>query len=122
MAEHARVVPFTSLSLRLVLSSNHELSEFRELCKVAQLHGLHNTEYLVDRRELFSAANLEEHQRRLQRFDWCVSFQIEALLRNLLVDAKEMLDLIPHIQTQRLYVLDASLFQFSCQRVLLDTR
>ena len=99
MAEHARVVPFTSLSLRLVLRSSHELSKFRVLCKVAQLHGIHNTEYLVDRRELFSAAKLEEIQRLIQRFDWCVSFQIEALLRNLLVDAKEMLELIPHIQT-----------------------
>jgi hypothetical protein len=98
LADHARVSPYTSLALRLVLGSNHELFKFRHLAKVAQVYNVHNSDYPVDRRELFSAAAMEELHHSLRLFNWCVSFQIEALLSTLLVDVKEMLVLIPHIQ------------------------
>jgi hypothetical protein len=40
-----------------MLSSDHEISKFRYLGKVAQVYGI---EYSIDRRELFSATALEE--------------------------------------------------------------
>ncbi|KAF5377659.1 hypothetical protein D9615_005257 [Tricholomella constricta] len=97
LEDHARVAPYTSLAIRLICSSHQELQKFRELSKVAQLHHISEMETYVERRGLFSSTVAEELQPLLRRLNWCVSFQLESLIRSLAVDMKELLDLMPHI-------------------------
>lgn len=96
---HERVVPFASLVLRLVCPSTEDLSAFRRLCRVAELHRVDEYEYPIAKRGRFSAVALEDLQQHLVQVEWCVAFQIEALLRNMYLDAKEILELMPHIYT-----------------------
>lgn len=95
--DHARVAPFASLAIRLVLSSLVELSKFRSLTKVAQLSYLEDYECHIARRGLFSLVVMDRLQMWLRSINWCVAFQVESLLRGLAVDAKEMLSLMPAI-------------------------
>ncbi|KAF8973725.1 RNA dependent RNA polymerase-domain-containing protein [Flammula alnicola] len=95
--DHQRVAPYASLAIRLVCTSANDLQEFRRLSGAAQLHRISNYECPVERREIFSAPALEKLQGYLRRFNWCISFQIEALLRSMAVDVKEVLDLVPQI-------------------------
>ncbi|KAG5644736.1 hypothetical protein DXG03_007865 [Asterophora parasitica] len=95
---HARVSPYTSFAIRLVCSSTQELATFRKLSKVVQLQH-DNRETYVERRGLFSVTVEEELQHRLRRLNWCISFQLESLLRSLAVDMTELLDLLPDIVT-----------------------
>lgn len=95
---HSRVAPYASLAMRLVCTSANDLREFRALGREAQFHRIQDFEYSVDRRSLFSAELLKELHDWHQKFDWCISYQIESLVRSMTVDVREMLDLIPDIQ------------------------
>lgn len=97
IADHSRVAPYTSLALRVECTSLRDFRKFQELSKTAQLHGLSDLQYAIDRRGLFSATAIDEFEKHLRRFNWCVAFQLVALVRNMCVDVKEMLGLIPHI-------------------------
>ncbi|KAF8898564.1 RNA-directed RNA polymerase 2 [Infundibulicybe gibba] len=96
--DHIRVVPYTSLTLRLVCKSHADLNRFRELGRKAQLHSIRDYEIQIDRRGLFSASNVDRLSKWLRHFNWIVSFQIEAVTRSLFVDIQEMLELMPNIQ------------------------
>ncbi|KZV62230.1 RdRP-domain-containing protein [Peniophora sp. CONT] len=96
---HKRVAPYTSLAMRLVLPTSYELKRFRHLAEVAQLHSVHDNTVFTERRGLYSFYVLNSLHLRLSHLSWPVSFQIEATLKNLLVDAKEMSRLIPRIET-----------------------
>ncbi|KDR85157.1 hypothetical protein GALMADRAFT_233817 [Galerina marginata CBS 339.88] len=94
---HKRVAPYASLALRLVCPSAKHLQVFRQLCITAQLHKIDEYEYPIDRRELFSSVALQELQQHLRRLNWCVAFQVLSLVQSLVVDVKEVLQLMPHI-------------------------
>ncbi|VDC02938.1 unnamed protein product [Peniophora sp. CBMAI 1063] len=94
---HGSVAPYTALAMRLVLTSAKQLQKFKRLAGVAQLHSVHTFQVTVGRRALFSPTVLEELRLWMRHFPWRVSFQIEATVNNLLVDATEMLRLIPRI-------------------------
>ncbi|KAF8912826.1 RNA-directed RNA polymerase 2 [Gymnopilus junonius] len=96
---HERVVPFASLVLRLVCPIAEDLNDFRRLCRIAELHRVDEYEYPVERRGCFSVTALEKLQSQLLPVKWCVAFQIEALLMNMYLDAKEILELMPRIYT-----------------------
>jgi len=97
IVRHEELVPYTSLALRLVCSSPSDLHKFRQLCGTAQLHRVDTHEYPVDRRDIFSSSALEQLRYHVRRLNWVVSFQIESLLRAMVVDVKEILSLMPHV-------------------------
>lgn len=96
--DHERVAPYASLAIRLICASFDDLQKFRDLSLVAQLHNIQDYECPVVRRGLFSQVAMDELQDWQRRFDWSVSFQIEAILRSMGVDARELLDLMPEVR------------------------
>ncbi|KAK0246074.1 RNA-directed RNA polymerase 2 [Armillaria nabsnona] len=96
--DHHTVAPFTSHSLRLLCDDVDELQKFHDLSKTAQFHNIGNKEYPADRRGLFSSHLLDNLIQWQRYFHWSIAFQIEALVRNLTLDVKEMLGLMPDIQ------------------------
>lgn len=96
--DHERVAPYTSLALRLVCTSAGDLEEFRKLSIAAHLRNrISEYEYPVDRRNLFSQPALERLQLYLRQLNWCIAFQIESLVRGMVVDVTEILALIPEV-------------------------
>lgn len=98
LGDHARVAPYISLAMRLVCSSQNDMEKFEKLTRVVKLHNISHDEYYIDRRGLFSAAVIDELQAWLRRLNWCISFQVESLVRSLAVDMKEMLALVPRVR------------------------
>ncbi|KAK0465407.1 RNA-directed RNA polymerase 2 [Desarmillaria tabescens] len=96
--DHHIVAPFTSHSLRLLCDNVDELHKFLDLSHTAQFHNISNKEYPADRRGLFSSHLLDDLAQWQRYFHWSIAFQVEALVRNLVLDAKEMLRLMPDIQ------------------------
>ncbi|VDC02952.1 unnamed protein product [Peniophora sp. CBMAI 1063] len=96
---HGEVVGFVSHSMRVVFPTLPELHKFRRLADVAQMHQIRNYNFHVVRRELFSAKNMDEFNRWQKFLHWEVAYQIEGILRRLLVDVKEMLTLMQRIRT-----------------------
>ncbi|KAF8167941.1 RNA-directed RNA polymerase 2 [Crassisporium funariophilum] len=95
--DHERVAPYASLVIRLVCASPHELQKFRRLSNVAQLHNLYDYEYHIEHRYLFSVGAMERLQTWLRRFNWAVAFQIESLVRSMVIDVTEAVELMPEI-------------------------
>jgi RNA-dependent RNA polymerase len=95
---HDSIVPYASLAIRLVCTTSDDLNKLKELARLVQLH-VSDGEYSITYRELFSSTALAELQRWLRRLDWRVSFQIEALVRSLAVDVREMLSLKSRIES-----------------------
>jgi len=96
--DHERVAPYASLAIRLVCKSAGDLEEFRKLSIAAQLQNrISEYEYPVVRRNLFSQFALGRLQLYLRQLNWCIAFQIESLVRSMVVDVIEVLALIPEI-------------------------
>ena len=95
---HERVAPYVSSAIRLVCSSPSGLLTFAKCSKTAQLHNIYDYEYPVAYRELFSSDKFEKLQKWLRHFNWCVTFQIEALTRSLAIDISEALELMPTVK------------------------
>ncbi|TFK57359.1 RdRP-domain-containing protein [Heliocybe sulcata] len=91
--EHLHVVPYVSLALRLVCSSTAELSKFQALAKVARLAQPGDFPYVIARRCLFSHQLLRQYTDWVERLNWKVAFQVEALMRGLSLDTTEILSL-----------------------------
>jgi len=98
ISDHDGIVPYASLAMRLVCTASDDLKKLKELARLVQLH-VSEGEYSISHRELFSTTALAELQRWLGLLDWCVSFQIEALVRSLAVDVREMLSLKSRIES-----------------------
>jgi len=98
--DHERVAPYASLAIRLVCPSAADLRTFRQMCGDAKLRRIYDYEYPVARRDLFSAFKMEQLKMYLAQLDWCISFQIESLVRKMVVDIREALLLMPHIIRQ----------------------
>ncbi|KAF8807563.1 RNA-directed RNA polymerase 2 [Phlegmacium glaucopus] len=97
LPDHERVAPYASLAIRLVCRSPNGLLTFSNCSKAAQIHNVYDYEYPVDRRGLFSSHKLEQLQDWLRHLNWCVTFQIEALVRSMAIDVAEALELIPDV-------------------------
>lgn len=92
-------IPYTSLTIRLILMSPSGADAFSQLSEAASLRNIVKS-YPVEvaRRDLFSAARLQAMDINIRRFDWPVAFQLEALVRNLCLDATEISELAPKVQ------------------------
>ncbi|TDL24271.1 RdRP-domain-containing protein [Rickenella mellea] len=98
-ADHHRVSQYACYAIRLVCSSWRSVSKFRDLGKKANLR-LQKYDHVVERRERFSRATLATLDRWLEKAAvsyWPVAFQVDALVRNAILDAIEVLDLVDHI-------------------------
>lgn len=96
--DHARVAPYTSIALRMVCSRVADIATFRNMCEDAQIQGkVDESEAWTCRRELFSAEVVDQYQSWLEELPWGVAFQVEAIVRNMSVDLREMLSLRPKI-------------------------
>ena len=95
--EHDRVAPFTSSAIRVVCDSERDLSEFRDLCKEAQLHRVDDYDYPVVHRNLFSLSVMTRMHTRLLELHWVVAFQMESLLRSMAIDFQEADALFPEV-------------------------
>ncbi|KAF7339912.1 RNA-dependent RNA polymerase [Mycena venus] len=93
--DHKRVAPFTSLAIRLVCSNRGDVARFERLAKTAGIKNVYETELHVERRGLFSEPVLEQVRAGIKSLRWNVAFQVEALHRNLDLDAKEILSILP---------------------------
>ena len=96
---HAIISPYASLAIRLVCDDLGGVSQFRRLCRLAQLQNTSDVDLPVIRRGLFSTSVLDNFQEWLRELDWGVAFQAEALVRSLIVDPTEMLSLRPRLNT-----------------------
>ncbi|EAU92881.1 RNA-directed RNA polymerase 2 [Coprinopsis cinerea okayama7 len=94
---HERVAPFASLVVRLVFQSADGVRQFNELRNLANFHRGATYEYPIARRGLFSREAIEEFERWTRKLRWEVSYQVESIVRDLSVDIKEMLDILPDI-------------------------
>ncbi|KAJ7225794.1 RNA-directed RNA polymerase 2 [Mycena pura] len=98
ISDHKRVAPFTSLAIRLICGHRDDLARFQRLARAANLRNVHETELHVERRGLFAVKVLNEVQSHISKFRWNVAFQVEALLRNISLDGKEILAIMPAIR------------------------
>ena len=88
-----RVLPYATLAIRLVCRETSDVKVFKDLCKVARLPEPKDFAYRAEPLELFSEAKLVQYRRWICELDWSVAFQLEALLRGRLADAKEILSI-----------------------------
>ncbi|TDL28673.1 RdRP-domain-containing protein [Rickenella mellea] len=98
---HRRVAPYACYALRLICKHRSDLNNFRRLAQLANLQNPQNSDYPVEHRQLFSEQVLSKLSSWLQQHAihyWQVTYQVEALLRNAVLDAKEVLDLIGRIE------------------------
>ncbi|KAL1748886.1 RNA dependent RNA polymerase-domain-containing protein [Schizophyllum fasciatum] len=94
---HEDVVPYTSLALRLVLPSQGFMQQFHDIAEVADVHHLDDCDYPAVRRGIFGPATMERLRTWQRQFPWMVGFQIEGLLRCLLLQPDELLAFMPKI-------------------------
>ena len=93
-------IPYTSLALRLVLPAPDGAGAFRTLPDLTDLHNVVKSYPVkIACRNLFSQNSLLNMDMNIRRLDsWQVAFQLEALVRNLSIDPKEVDVLVPKIR------------------------
>lgn len=89
--DHERVVAYTSLALRFICNSQDYLDTFRALCNVTNFRALSSGIYYKEDRRLFSPQLEQRLGRWLEELDFEVAFQVEKIVRDALVDFKEIL-------------------------------
>jgi hypothetical protein len=92
-ADLVRVLPYTTLCIRLLCRGMEDLRTFRELCKTARLSAPKDYPYHAEKLALFSGTKLEQYRRWTSTLDWSVAFQLEALLLGRLADPEEILSI-----------------------------
>ncbi|THH20225.1 hypothetical protein EW146_g1088 [Bondarzewia mesenterica] len=89
--DHVRILPYTSIAIRLVCKDKKGLSEFRRLGQQVHIPVPRNFCHWAEYRNLFSTTNLTRYHFWLNSLDWSVAFQVEAISRSLLADVQEIL-------------------------------
>ena len=92
-ADLDRVLPYTTLCIRLLCREMEGLRIFRSLCKDARLSAPKDYRYHAEHLEIFSETKLEQYRRWTNTLDWPVAFQLEALLQGRFADPKEILSI-----------------------------
>lgn len=91
---HARTAPFTSMSIRIVFQNPKHLLEFIHRRTDLRLPSVSTSRISVERSQLFSAALLQEIVAWNAKQDRKVAFQIDRLLWNCTLDAREIVDTV----------------------------
>ncbi|GJE86033.1 RNA dependent RNA polymerase [Phanerochaete sordida] len=89
---HIPYAPFVSTAIRLICHDPSDLALFRSLCRHAHMQA-DDYLYPVEYRDLFAPDVQEAYDAWVRRLPWKVAFQVEALVRGLLVDMKEAMGL-----------------------------
>jgi len=89
--DHERVVAYASLAVRFVCDSARSLGVFRALCRVSPLGESSDGIYYKEYRQLFSAELMARFESWLAQLDFEVAFQVEKIVRDALVDFREIL-------------------------------
>lgn len=99
---HEVVAPYTSETIRLVCKSERDLALFQELYHNAQSRQrkgvIQSWHQAIDRCNIFTPTAIAQVESFVRQLDWNVAFQVESLVRWLLVDVREMISLIPEIR------------------------
>ncbi|KIJ68271.1 hypothetical protein HYDPIDRAFT_81362 [Hydnomerulius pinastri MD-312] len=96
--DHAYVVRYASLVLRLTGFGCHDLAAFRRLVAESGIHFGTDHQYRVERRGLFSRAAYNSFCQWTKSLCWEVAFQVESLTRAHYLDITEILHLQPRIE------------------------
>ncbi|KAG8918661.1 hypothetical protein FRC02_002193 [Tulasnella sp. 418] len=96
---HARVAPYTSLALRIVLNSPEEARKFEYKASKTQFPTAEHIRVGPVNRQLFSAVHLEAVNQWAETLEWRVAFQVMTLLSSLVVDPTEILGLKASIES-----------------------
>ncbi|KAJ3575291.1 hypothetical protein NP233_g1206 [Leucocoprinus birnbaumii] len=95
---HQRATPFISLALRIIFVHN-DLARFLDLAKIAGLPQVQGYQVVAKHRRLFANKLLDCVDREIQALEWEVAFQLEGLLRNLDLNALELLGILPRVKS-----------------------
>jgi RNA-dependent RNA polymerase len=95
-ADLVRVLPYTTLGIRLLCRRMADMRTFKTLCKTAHLPAPKDYRYHAEHLAIFSETKLEQYRRWTSTLDWSIAFQLESLLRGRIADPKEILS-IRHI-------------------------
>ena len=96
-ADLIRVLPYTTLSIRLLCRRMEDLRTFKSLCKDARLSAPKDYRYHAEYLALFSEIKLEQYGQWISTLDWPVAFQLESMLRGRFADAQEVLSIRPMV-------------------------
>jgi RNA-dependent RNA polymerase len=86
---HGAVAPYAH-HLRVILHEPRDLDKFSELCVVAGITRPFRTVVEANANGFFVTKRLFALQRQIQKFEWSIAFQIEALLRSGLINPDEL--------------------------------
>ncbi|KAI5478467.1 hypothetical protein MNV49_005108 [Pseudohyphozyma bogoriensis] len=95
--QHALVAPFTSTHLHVTFSSAAQLRTFSHRRSKLHMARVRPSSIQIEHLQLYSASSLEKIQTLLAAFDVRVAFQIETLLQNRILDASQILAILPTI-------------------------
>ncbi|EKM60969.1 uncharacterized protein PHACADRAFT_168316 [Phanerochaete carnosa HHB-10118-sp] len=84
--------PFVSTAIRLACRNPEDLALYHNLCHHAHVQ-VDDYLYPVEYRELFAPDVQESYKAWVKGLPWRVAFQVEALVRSILIDMKEALGL-----------------------------
>lgn len=85
---HAVVAPYAH-QMRIILHEQEDLDKFRHLCTVAGIPRPFLTTVEAFSKGFYSSRNMYNIQQKLVQFSWPVAFQIEAMIRNGLVNVDD---------------------------------
>ncbi|KAJ3488452.1 hypothetical protein NLI96_g2800 [Meripilus lineatus] len=97
---HTELSAYTSLAIRVVCQSNRELDSFRRMCRIARLD-LEQFTYPVVTRGLFSPPVRSLYHGWCKSLPFRIGFQVESIIRDMLLDMREILSLRAHIEDVR---------------------
>lgn len=86
------------MAIRLICGERGDIVRFERLARTAGVKNVYETELHIERRGLFSEEVLSQVRAGIKALRWTVAFQVEALHRNLDLDAKEVLLIIPVVR------------------------
>lgn len=94
---HARVIPYTSIAIRLVCRDHGGPELFQYLCSKVRLRRpdvtSHSFPAPVRNLGLFSLLNFRKYEHWIKRVHWRVAFQVESMLRSLVASLRDILDI-----------------------------
>ncbi|KAH7883759.1 RNA-directed RNA polymerase 2 [Phlebopus sp. FC_14] len=96
--DHRRVVSYTSNALRLTGLTGDGLARLGIQADRSRIHCGLDHQHRTERRDFFSEAVFRTFHQWTESLDWGVAFQVESLVRGLLLAMKEMLCLQPLIE------------------------
>ncbi|KAH8120135.1 RdRP-domain-containing protein [Phellopilus nigrolimitatus] len=92
--DHCRVAPYVSQDVRLLCRSPSDVECFIYLWDLAQGNvPVLSDQYRVEKRGIFSPSGLNELHSWLEQLEWPLAFHVDALVRNGIMDPKELLSM-----------------------------